>query len=148
MSLQQNVMDVITKNMSRTHKVILRLSGGKVLNSAFGMPAIELRTTGRVTGQTRSTMLTSPVNDERRVVIVASKGGDDRHPQWYGNLTAHPDVEIVIRGETRLLRARTATPEEKAELWPQIVSAYKGYAGYQEKTDRDIPVVICEARPA
>ena len=75
------------------------------------------------------------------------EGGDDRHPQWYGNLTANPDVEITIRGETRKLRARTATPAEKAELWPQIVSAYKGYGGYQKKTDRDIPVVICEPRP-
>jgi len=133
--------------MSASHRFILRVSGGRILNTAFGMPAVELRTIGRKTGQQRATMLTSPVNDANRVVVVASKGGDDRHPQWYGNLTANPDVEIVIRGETRKLRARTATAEEKAELWPQIVKAYKGYGGYQEKTDRDIPVVICEPRP-
>jgi deazaflavin-dependent oxidoreductase (nitroreductase family) len=92
-------------------------------------------------------MLTSPVHDENRVVLVASKGGDDRDPQWYGNLTANPDVEVTIKGVTRPMRARTASDAEKAELWPQIVGAYKGYAGYQEKTDRNIPVVICEPRP-
>jgi deazaflavin-dependent oxidoreductase (nitroreductase family) len=145
---QQTRSDFGLKMMNRTHKLILRLTGGRVLSSAFGMPTIELHTIGSKSGQPRSTMLTSPVNDEHRVVIVASKGGDDRHPQWYGNLTAHPDVEITIKGETRQLRARTATAAEKAELWPQIVSAYKGYAGYQKKTDRDIPVVICEPRPA
>jgi deazaflavin-dependent oxidoreductase (nitroreductase family) len=148
MSLQQQVMDVITKNMSRTHRVILRLSGGRVLKSAFGMPAVELHTIGRKSGKPRSTMLTSPINDADRVVLVASKGGDDRDPDWYGNLKANPDVEIVIGGQTRRLRARTASVAEKAELWPQIVAAYKGYGGYQTKTDRDIPVVICEPRPS
>jgi len=112
------------------------------------MPVVELRTVGRRTGQTRTTMLTSPLHDEMRVVLVASKGGDARDPQWYGNLTAHPDVEILIDGETRKLRARAASASETAELWPQIVAAYKGYGGYQNKTERAIPVVICEPRPA
>jgi deazaflavin-dependent oxidoreductase (nitroreductase family) len=112
------------------------------------MPAVQLHTIGRTTGKPRTTMLTSPVHDEQRVVLVASKGGDDRDPQWYGNLTAHPDIEITLAGVTRPMRARTATAEEKATLWPQIVSAYKGYGGYQKKTDRNIPVVICEPRPS
>jgi deazaflavin-dependent oxidoreductase (nitroreductase family) len=148
MNWQQSLNDFGGKVMSRSHRAILRLSGGRVLHSAFGMPAVELRTIGRKTGQQRSTMLTSPVHDEHRVVLVASKGGDDRHPQWYGNLSANPDVEIVMDGQTRRLRARTASAAEKAELWPQIVGAYKGYGGYQERTARDIPVVICEPRPA
>lgn len=133
--------------MNKTHKAILRVSGGRILNTAFGMPAVKLHTIGRKSGQKRVTMLTSPVHDENRVVLVASKGGDDRDPQWYGNLTANPDVEVTIKGVTRPMRARTASDAEKAELWPQIVGAYKGYAGYQEKTDRNIPVVICEPRP-
>ena len=95
----------------------------------------------------RSTLLTAPVHSEDRIVLVASKGGDDRNPLWYENLRANPDVEITIDGTTRAMRARTASPEEKAELWPQITSAYKGYAGYQKRTTREIPVVICEARP-
>jgi deazaflavin-dependent oxidoreductase (nitroreductase family) len=62
-------------------------------------------------------------------------------------LTAHPDVEVTMEGATRKMRARTASADEKEALWPQIVSAYKGYGGYQKKTERDIPVVICEPRP-
>ncbi|HEX7133115.1 MAG TPA: nitroreductase/quinone reductase family protein, partial [Iamia sp.] len=80
------------------------------------------------------------------VVLVASKGGDDRDPLWYGNLVAQPDVEVTIAGTTTPMRARTATAEERAELWPRITTAYKGYAGYQKRTDREIPVVICEPR--
>ncbi len=147
MNVQQAITDVGGKVMSRSHRVILKLSGGRVLHSAFGMPAVELQTIGRTSGKRRSTMLTSPVHDQDRVVLVASKGGDDRDPQWYGNLKANPDVEITMAGVTRAMRARTASPEERATLWPQIVQAYKGYGGYQEKTERTIPVVICEARP-
>ena len=91
-------------------------------------------------------MLASPVHDENRVILVASKGGDERNPQWYLNLSANPDVELTMNGETRKMRARTASPEEKAALWPDILAAYKHYAGYQERSGRDIPVVICEPR--
>jgi deazaflavin-dependent oxidoreductase (nitroreductase family) len=129
MELRHVINDIGGKVMSRTHRAIVGLSGGRVLHSAFGMPAVELHTTGCITGKPRSTMLTTPVHDEQRVVLVASKGGDDRHPQWYGNLRANPDVEITLGGQTRPMRARTASTAEKAELWPQIVSAYKGYGG-------------------
>ena len=89
-------------------------------------------------------MLTAPIHGGGRYVLVASKGGDDRHPDWYRNLVAEPEVELTVEGETMSFIARTATEVEKAEMWPQIVAAYKGYGGYQKKTDRDIPVVICE----
>jgi len=89
-------------------------------------------------------MLSAPILAHDRVVLVASKGGDDRHPQWYLNLVAHPEVELRIRKATFRMRARTADPAEKSELWPTIVAAYPGYAGYQRRTERDIPVVICE----
>jgi deazaflavin-dependent oxidoreductase (nitroreductase family) len=134
------------KMMNRVHKGLLRVSGGRILGSAFGMPAVELHTTGSKTGQPRSTMLTSPVHDDNRVVVIASKGGDDRHPQWYRNLTKNPNVEITMNRARRKMRARTASDEEKATLWPQIVSAYKGYGGYQKRTERNIPVVILEPR--
>jgi deazaflavin-dependent oxidoreductase (nitroreductase family) len=144
----QQRSDFGLKMMNRVHKAILKATGGRALSKPFGMPAVELRTIGSVSGQPRSTMLTSPVHDENRVVLVASKGGDDRNPQWYGNLTKNPDVELTFEGSTRKMRARTASAAEKEELWPQIVAAYKGYAGYQTKTQRNIPVVICEPRPA
>jgi deazaflavin-dependent oxidoreductase (nitroreductase family) len=64
------------------------------------------------------------------------------------HLTAHPDVEILINGQRRELRARTASADERTDLWAQILGVYKEYGAYQEKTDREIPVVICEPRPS
>ena len=69
-----------------------------MLGSAFGMPVVELHTVGRKSGQPRSTMLTAPVTEGDRVVLVASKGGDDRDPDWYRNLIAHPDIELTMAG--------------------------------------------------
>jgi deazaflavin-dependent oxidoreductase (nitroreductase family) len=140
------VVDFGFRLMNATHKAVLKVTGGRYPKSLLGMPAVELHTIGRKSGQWRSTMLTTPVHDDARVVLVASKGGDDRDPQWYRNLTANPEVELTMEGETKKMRARTASPEEKAALWPAIVSSYKGYAAYQKRADRDIPVVICEPR--
>ncbi len=134
--------------MNRIHKGMLRASGGRWPKTLFGMTGVELHTIGRHSGLPRSSMLASPIHDESRVVLVASKGGNERDPLWYGNLSANPNVEVTINGTTRPMRARTASPEEKAELWPQIVAAYKNYARYQERSGRDIPVVICEPRPS
>ena len=88
-------------------------------------------------------MLAAPLCATERVVLVASKGGHQEHPDWYKNLVAHPEVELTVGGRTAAYIARTASPDEKAELWPRIVATYAGYAGYQRNTDRDIPVVIC-----
>lgn len=148
MGARETMTDVGMKTLNAVHKGLLKLSGGRIGSTAGGMAAVELHTIGRKSGERRSTMLTAPIHTDERVVLVASKGGDDRHPAWYLNLQAQPDVELTHRGETRPMTARTATPEEKAQLWPEITSVYKGYAGYQRKTDRDIPVVICEPRSA
>ena len=142
------MVDFRMKAMNAVHRTVLKLSGGRIGSSFGAMPTVELHTTGRKSGQRRSTMLTAPVHDDGRYVLVASKGGDDRHPEWYLNLVAEPDVELTVGGTTMRMTARTATAEEKAELWPQIVSAFKGYAGYQRRSARDIPVVICEPRAA
>lgn len=127
------------------HRTLLTLTCGRFPTRLGGMETLELHTVGRKSGQRRSTLLTTPIFDDRRVIVVASKGGHDEHPDWYKNLAANPDVEITRAGQTRTMRARTASPEEKAELWPQIVKVYSGYAGYQKRSERDIPVVICEA---
>lgn len=146
MGLRNELVDLQMKTMNVLHRAVFTLSGGRVLANFGSMPAVELHTIGRSSGKRRATMLTAPVHDRHRCVLIASKGGDDRNPQWYLNLVANPDVELTVYGTTMPMRARTASPEEKAELWPQIVAAYKGYDGYQQKTSRDIPVVICEPR--
>jgi deazaflavin-dependent oxidoreductase (nitroreductase family) len=128
------------------HRLLLKLSGGRFPRTVLGMTPVELRTIGRKSGEWRATLLTAPICEDDRVVVVASKGGSQDHPQWYKNLAANPDVEVTIDDVTRSMHARTASPEEKATLWPRIVGAYKGYEGYQRNTTRDIPVVICEPR--
>jgi deazaflavin-dependent oxidoreductase (nitroreductase family) len=92
---------------------------------------------------------TSPLvyfKDGPNIVIVASKGGHPRHPAWYHNLRANPDTTIQVGTERRAVRARVAEPEEHARLWPKAVATYGGYRGYQERTDRQIPLVILEPR--
>jgi len=81
-------------------------------------------------------------------VIVASKGGYPNHPAWFHNLRANPDTSVQVGSERRAVRARVATPEERARLWPKVVNAYSGYAEYQERTGREIPLVILEPRAA
>jgi len=146
MDMQQYLADISLKTASQVHRAIVHLTGGRLLNSALGMPVVELHTVGRKSGRPRSTMLTAPVVDGDRVVLVASKGGDDRDPDWYLNLLAHPEVELTMGGRRRPMRARRASPEEKAELWPRVTAAYQGYGSYQRRTERDIPLVICEPR--
>ena len=147
MDLENTLKDGQMKMMNLVHRGIRAISGGKLGNTLGSMPVVELHAIGRKTGESRVTMLTTPIAEDGTFVLVASKGGDDRDPIWYLNVVANPDIELVTAdGTTHQLAARTADDAEKAELWPRIVDAYKGYAGYAEKTDRDIPVVICEPR--
>jgi deazaflavin-dependent oxidoreductase (nitroreductase family) len=139
-----NAKDIGARLVTGFHEAVFRLTNGRLANRGFGMPVLVLTTAGRKSGKKRTTMLTSPVQDGDAVVLVASYGGDDRHPQWFLNLRDNPEVEITMDGRTRSMRARVASPEEKAELWPRVVDAYRGYGQYQRRTDRDIPLVICE----
>jgi deazaflavin-dependent oxidoreductase (nitroreductase family) len=138
--------DAFYKVGTGIHRAVFNASKGRIFGNAFGMPLIELITTGRRSGKERSTMLAVPITDGDRLVLVASFGGDDRHPAWYLNLQANPEVRATIAGTTRTMIARTATEEERVELWPQITSRYQGYARYQERTERPIPVVILEPK--
>jgi deazaflavin-dependent oxidoreductase (nitroreductase family) len=127
------------------HRFLLAITGGRFPKTIGGMKTLEIHVKGRKSGKVYSNMLTAPLHDDSKIVIIASKGGSSDHPDWYKNLTANPDIEVTIDGERKPMRARTASPEEKAEIWPQVVKSYKGYAAYQKNTDRDIPVVILEA---
>jgi deazaflavin-dependent oxidoreductase (nitroreductase family) len=131
--------------MNAFHRSLLRITGGRLGWSALRMPVLQLTTTGRKTGQPRTVMLTSPVQDGSSLVVVASRGGDDSHPGWFLNLRDNPDVEVVLQGTPKQrMRARIASPEERARLWPLVTSDHRNYAGYQAKTDREIPLVLLD----
>jgi deazaflavin-dependent oxidoreductase (nitroreductase family) len=136
--------DTLARFWSGWHEAVFRASNGLLFNRFFGMPIVMLTTTGRKSGRPRSTMLMSPIQDGDRLILIASYGGDDRHPTWFLNLRAKPDVQILMDGRTRRMRARIASAEEKAQLWPRVVMAAPTYAQYQRQTTRDIPVVILE----
>jgi deazaflavin-dependent oxidoreductase (nitroreductase family) len=109
-------------------------------------PTLLLEHTGRKSGNLFTTPLLY-LADGADVVVVASQGGLPKNPQWLGNLEAHPDTRVHLRGERgRPVRARVAAPAEKAELWPRLVDMYADYDTYQSWTDREIPVVILEPR--
>ena len=135
--------DRMLKTMNGIHRVILGVTRGKAGWTAGKMPVLELTTIGRKSGEPRSCLLTSPLEDNGEIVIVASRGGDDHHPAWYLNLLETPQVQVSYKGAPhKIMTARTANSEERARMWPIVAGAYKGYAGYQEKTSREIPLVI------
>jgi deazaflavin-dependent oxidoreductase (nitroreductase family) len=108
-----------------------------------GAPILVLTTKGAKSGETRKHALIYG-QDGDRYLIVGSVGGAPKHPQWYRNLTANPNVEVQVLGDKFAATARTATPEEKPHLWEIMNKVWPSYDSYQERTDREIPVVILE----
>ena len=137
--------DLVLKTMNTVHRTLLKVSGGRFGWDAGKMPVVELTTIGRKSGQPRAVMLTSPVQEGTTIVVLASRGGDDTHPAWFLNLCDNPDVEVAYKGGPKTkMRARAATTEERARLWPLVTAEHKNYAGYQTKTTREIPLVLLE----
>ena len=137
--------DFTLKTMNAVHRAMLAVSGGRVGWNVLNMPVVELTTTGRKSGVPRSVMLTSPLQEGTTVVVVASRGGDDKPPAWLLNIEAKPEVDVVMNGKAKIpMTARVATPEERSRMWPLVVADHKNYAGYQTKTDRVIPLVLLE----
>src|SRR4051794_20669449 len=102
--------DFALKGMNSIHRAVLTVSRGRLGWNAGSMPVLELTTTGRKSGQKRSVMLTSPLQEGDAIVVVASRGGDDHHPAWFLNLQADPDVEVALKGGRRQpMRARVAS---------------------------------------
>ncbi|APY89953.1 nitroreductase family deazaflavin-dependent oxidoreductase [Streptomyces alfalfae] len=102
-----------------------------------------LTTTGRKSGEPRSTpLIYRPYGDA--VLVVASNGGADAPPLWYRNLEANPEVQVQIKGDRYTARARTATPDEKPDMWRTMVATWPAYEEYQTKTERSIPVVVLD----
>jgi deazaflavin-dependent oxidoreductase (nitroreductase family) len=136
----------VLRRLIGVHTQIYRATGGLIGHRVPGAPpTLLLDHVGAKSGTPRTTPLVY-VKDGRDVVIVASKGGHRKHPAWYHNLHAHPDTTVQIGREHRAVHARVASSDERARLWPKAVETYGGYRGYQQRTDREIPLVILEPR--
>jgi deazaflavin-dependent oxidoreductase (nitroreductase family) len=137
--------DIGFKAMNAIHRLLLKVSGGRAGWTAMEMPVLELTTTGRKSGQPRSVMLTSPLQEGPVLVVVASRGGDEQAPAWLLNLQENPDVGVSLQGQaTRRMNARVASRDERKRMWPLVVADHKNYAGYQARTTREIPLVLLE----
>jgi deazaflavin-dependent oxidoreductase (nitroreductase family) len=136
---------MLMKAMNAVHRAVLRVSRGRIGYQGEGMPVLELTTLGRRSGLPRSVLLTSPARDGDTLVVVASRGGDDRHPDWLLNLRADPRVEVAVQGGPRRpMLARIAAGPERGRLWARITTTNPRYAAYQRRTSREIPVVVLD----
>jgi deazaflavin-dependent oxidoreductase (nitroreductase family) len=131
--------------MNAVHRAVQLVTFGKLGWRTSSMPVLELTTVGRRSGQSRTVLLTSPMQEGSTYVVVASRGGDDTHPAWFLNLRDDPNVQVATgSGPKQRMRARIADPEERARVWPTITAGHENYAEYQTKTAREIPVVFLE----
>jgi len=131
----------LMKTIGRVHAFLYRATRGVVGGHMDGLDILLLHTRGRRSGEWRCV----PVpyfESGRDLLLIASFGGNDRHPAWYLNLRAHPEVELQVGGRKLGSRAETATGEERARLWQQVIDDQPRYADYQRKTSREIPVVV------
>jgi deazaflavin-dependent oxidoreductase (nitroreductase family) len=136
----------VLRRLMSGHAAIYKATGGLVGHRLPFLPGILLLDhVGAKSGKRRTSALLY-IEDGDDVVIIASKGGFPKHPAWYHNLGANPDTTIQLGRERREVHARDADPEERARLWPKAVEAYSGYADYQARTPREIPLVILERR--
>ena len=143
MNAADRLWPVLRRVMSM-HTAVYRASGGLIGHRVPGGPSMLLLDhVGAKSGTKRTSPLVY-VPDGPDVVLVASKGGHPKHPGWYHNLRANPDTTVQIGSERRPVHARVAGAEERKRLWPMAVATYGGYAGYQERTSRQIPLVILE----
>lgn len=133
----------LMKTMSRSHIFLNRLTLGKMFNTLSGDEVCFVTMTGAKSGRT-ITMPLMYVPYKDGVLLVASLGGSPKNPVWYYNIATNPNIRVRHRGKELNLRARLASPEEKAALWPVCDSCYAPYADYRARTDRDIPIFVCE----
>lgn len=136
----------VLDKVMRAHVALYRATNGRVGHHLPGVPPMLLLDHVGARSRKRRTAALVYLEDGPNLAIIASKGGHPKHPSWFHNLTANPDVTVQVGREKRKVRARVASPEERARLWPQAVKVWPGYRTYQERTPREIPVVILELR--
>jgi deazaflavin-dependent oxidoreductase (nitroreductase family) len=130
---------------SSVHAGVYRATGGKLFGRMGTSPILLLNTVGRKSGNKRATPLLYVVDGED-FVIIASKGGTPTHPAWYLNLKANPDVTVEVGDRKVRVRAEEVSGEEKARLWQKMSEMYPTYDDYQNKTERQIPLLVLHPR--
>jgi deazaflavin-dependent oxidoreductase (nitroreductase family) len=125
------------------HTTVYKLTRGRIGGKYQGAPVALVESVGRKSGKRRTHPLLC-TEDGENLVVIASKGGVDRHPAWYHNLMANPETTANWYGDVRRVRAREATGDERERLWEKMVDVYPPYASYQRRTERQIPVVVLE----
>lgn len=136
--------DSAVKRWSRVHRILFRSTNGVVGKRLVDNDMLLLTTAGRSSGKPHTVPLLF-LRDGNRLVVIASYGGRDYYPDWYLNLESEPIVGAQVPGGPRVeMTSRTANQAEREEWWPRAVDAYDGYATYQSRTDRQIPVVFLE----
>jgi deazaflavin-dependent oxidoreductase (nitroreductase family) len=133
--------------MSSTHVFFYKLSGGRIGGRMHKVPVLLLTTTGRKTGRKRTTPLLY-ARDGNRLVIVASNGGRPLDPSWWRNLKHNPIAMVQLKDVKQTIYARRAIGSEKERLWQMMTSLYPSYDAYQQRTDREIPVVVLMPKTA
>lgn len=131
------------RGLTKLHTGIYRLSRGRIGGTSQGAPVLLLDHVGRKSGKERTNPLIC-TEDGDDLIVIASKGGIEKHPAWYLNLMANPETDVWWRGRKRRVRAREASGEERERLWQKMVGVYAPYADYQRRTDRQIPVIVLE----
>jgi deazaflavin-dependent oxidoreductase (nitroreductase family) len=127
----------------KEHVERYRATDGEEGHDWRGTQTLLLTTKGRKSGEPRTApLIYAPHGDD--YMVVASQGGSPTAPAWYLNLSEDPQVEVQVRGERFKARARTASPEEKPEMWQTMAAEWPAYDEYQNKTDREIPIVELE----
>jgi F420H(2)-dependent quinone reductase len=129
------------------HTFLYRRTGGRLGHHIPGLRGkmLLLDHVGAKSGTHRTSPL-QYVKDGGNVVVIASKGGYDKHPAWFHNLMAHPDTTVQIGSERRPVHAREAKPEERDRLWAKAVAIYRPYEDYRARAERKIPIVVLEPR--
>ena len=133
--------DRTAKNLSTLHAAAFRLTRGRLGRRLVNNDMLLLSTTGRISGKAHTVPLLY-LRDGYDLVVIASWGGRDSHPQWYSNLVDDPMARVQIDGHRLVVTAETADQLLRARLWPRVLAAYDGYREYQSRTDREIPVVV------
>ncbi|MFN2612959.1 MAG: nitroreductase family deazaflavin-dependent oxidoreductase [Solirubrobacterales bacterium] len=128
---------------TRLHTAAYKLSHGRIGGTSAGAPVALVEHVGRRSGKHRTSPLICQPDGEN-LVVIASKGGVEKHPAWYHNLMADPETDAWWEGRKRRVRARVAEGEERERLWEKMVAVYGPYKHYQRRTERQIPVVVLE----